>query len=359
MRLFLISNMYPGSDGDLFGVFVKNMRQELENQGVGISQSALMKGKSTNFLKKIIRYSKHYLQIFFLFFFSKSMYDLIYIHFITHHIPILLLLLSFKKKPWIINAHGQDIITLIEKPIINYFAKPILKQTNLLVVPSHYFKTLILEHYPFLNENNIFVSPSGGIDPKRFFSKNEKKVNSSLTLGFVSRFIQAKGWLVFLEALLLLQEQKIEFKAIIAGKGPDEQKIKTYIEQHELQDSVEFLGFVKQDELVNLYNKFDLYIFPTYRKSESLGLTGLEAMACGTPVIASNIAGPKTYIEEEKNGYLFEPENSRKLAKKIIAYKSLTHTAKNQLQNKAVKTAADYEKSTVAKKLLDRLRRLV
>src|SRR5690606_644558 len=119
--------------------------------------------------------------------------------------------------------------------------------------------------------------------------------HSPLILGFVSRFIEEKGWKTFLDALVLLKEAHIPFKAIMAGKGPDEEEIKSHIQQKELTEVVDFRGFVAQERLVDLYNQLDLYIFPTYRESESLGLTGVEAMACGTPVVACNIAGPSTY----------------------------------------------------------------
>ena len=55
-----------------------------------------------------------------------------------------------------------------------------------------------------------------------------------------------------------------------------------------------------QEYLVNIYNSLDIFVFPTYRKSESLGLVGLEAMACETLVIASNNYGPTDYIKDKK-----------------------------------------------------------
>lgn len=359
MKIFLISNMYPSQQDKLFGVFIKNTKQELEKQGVIFSKVAILRGKYNNLLKKCFRYTKHYLRILFLFSFWNSTYDLIYIHFITHHIPVLLLLLPFKRKPWIINAHGQDIITLLNNPKLDFFGKKILKNIDLFVVPSNYFKNLVEDHYSFLNDSHIFVSPSGGIDREKFYHIDQQEKPELFTLGFVSRLIKEKGWETFLESIVLLRERKINIRAIIAGKGPDEQKIKTYIEQHELQDSVEFLGFVKQDELVNLYNKLDLYIFPTYRKSESLGLTGLEAMACGTPVIACDNAGPSTYIDHGKNGFLFPPQDSKELADKIRFYQKLNKPEQQKIERKALATSRDYHRDRVAKSLIEKLEVLI
>jgi len=358
MKLFLISNMYPSFNGDLFGVFVKNMKQELQDQGTKFSISVVIKGKSNTFLEKLKSYALHYLRILYFYFIKSSRYDIIYVHFITHHIPVLLLLLPFKKKPWVINNHGSDIIKLINNPSLNFISRIILKKVDLIVVPSSYFKIAVKNNYPFLKNHKIFVSPSGGIDPKRFYQLQEKKQNDILTLGFISRFIEEKGWKIFLEALKILKSKNLKFKAIIAGKGPDEKNILAFIEENQLQNEVSFLGFINQNELVILYNTFDAYIFPTYRKAESLGLTGVEALSCGTPVIASNIAGPSTYIEQEKNGYLFEPKNSISLAEKIIQFDKLNTIQKIQMQQNAIRTSKKFYKDTVAKKLIERLEKI-
>jgi len=358
MKLFLISNMYPSFEGDLYGVFVKNMKQELKNQGVVFSNSALIKGKSNTFLGKLKSYVSHYICILFYFFRKKSKYNLVYIHFLTHHIPVLLLLLPFKKKPWIINTHGADIIKLINNSSLDFFSKIILRKIDLVVVPSSYFKNAVKNNYSFLESHKIYVSPSGGIDPHKFYQLPNKKQNDIITLGFVSRFIEEKGWKVFLEALLILKEKNINFKAIVAGKGPDEKNILDFIQKHQLQNEISFLGFVNQNKLISLYNSFDIYIFPTYRKAESLGLTGVEALACGTPVIASNIAGPSTYIKHEENGYLFEPKNSISLAEKIMQFDLLNPIKKKQMQQNAIESSKDFHKDLVAIRLIKRLEKI-
>lgn len=357
MKVFLISNMYPSAKDKLFGVFVKNFKEELEKQGVAFSRIAVIKGKSKSAFKKGISYFKHYIKNFNGFF--SSDYDLVYVHYLSHHVPILFFLLPFKNKPLVVNMHGNDFISIQNYSILGFFAKIILKKTDLLVVPSSYFKDEVLRCYPFLAEHKIFVSPSGGIDMDKFYKIDSPQKNEVLTLGFVSRFIKEKGWQIFLEALLILKQNKLPFKAIIAGKGPDEEKIKNFITKNQLENEIDFLGFVKQEELVNLYNELDLYIFPTYRKSESLGLTGVEAMACGTPIIASNIAGPSTYIINGENGFLFPPKDAESLKDKIMDYVNLPQFDKDKMRDKALSKAQGYEKSAVASQLKTRLQKLL
>lgn len=356
MKIFLISNMYPSNKDPLFGVFVKNFKDELEQSGVFFNPISLIKGLARNPLKKILNYSIHYFTILIGLF---KTFDLVYVHYVSHHVPILFILLPFKKKPWVINAHGTDIIDLQKNNALNFFAKKVLRKTDLLVVPTSYFKDKVLLSYSYLEEHNVFVSPSGGIDSNKFFIKDKKHISAKLHVGFISRFIEEKGWKTFLDALLGLKEQHIPFTASIAGKGPDEAQILSTIKEYGLTDDVNFLGLIPQGELIDLYNEIDLYIFPTYREAESLGLTGLEAMACGTPVIACDIAGPATYIQSGKNGFLFEPKNVDALINHIVTYKSFDFEEKEKFKTEALHTSKNFRKDIVAQKLLKRLKALM
>ncbi len=355
MKIFLISNMYPSAKDPLFGVFVKNFKDELEKNSVVFQPISLIQGLTRNPIKKVFNYGIHYFNILIGIF---KKFDLVYVHYVSHHIPILFFLLPFKRKPWVLNAHGTDIIDLQKNEYLNFFAKKVLKKIDLLVVPTNYFKTKVLQGYPFLKEQDIFVSPSGGIDSTKFFIKDKDEKKSKLHLGFVSRFIEEKGWKTFLDALLKLKEKRIPFVASIAGKGPDEGKILNTIKQNGLEEDVQFLGLIPQEKLVDIYNKIDLYIFPTYREAESLGLTGLEAMACGTPVIACNIAGPATYVESHKNGFLFEPKNSEALTDYILQYHLLQPEQKYKFKLEALNTSKRYRKDFVAKDLLKHLKKV-
>ena len=355
MKIFLISNMFPSKKDQLFGVFVKNFKLELERQNVIFSEESLIKGRSISLVKKTEKYILHYLSIIKNFIFGS--YDIIYIHYLAHHIPILLLLLPFKRKKWVINTHGNDVLSIEKNSLLKKISNVLLKNIDLIIVPSSYFEKVLLDNYNFLKKEDIFISPSGGIDTTIFHPKeNTKLFKEKIHLGFVSRFIREKGWKTFLEALVLLKNNNISFSATIAGKGPDEEEIKKFIRNNNLTE-INFLGFVEQRSLADLYSQFDLYIFPTL--SDSLGLTGLEAMACGTPVVSTNSTGPSTYIQSEINGYLFEPKDDSQLTSCIKKFFNLNKFDKNLMSQKALETANYYEKNLVTKKLIERLRILI
>ena len=347
--------MYPSDKDHLFGVFVKNFKNEFEKQGIQFSRTVLIYGKSYSKSKKIFRYLKHYSQVW-RNFFSKD-YDIFYVHYLTHHIPILILLLPFKKKPWVVNVHGSDINSLIHNKYLKFWGKIILKRLDLLVVPTVDFLDLVQRFFPFMDSDKIAVSPSGGVDETKFYPM-EKKKDDKLILGFISRLTEEKGWTTFMDALIMLNADAIPFKALVGGKGPDEKQITAYISQNNLQEFVVFKGFIPQEELYITYNQLDVYVFPTFR--DSLGLTGLEAMSCGIPVIASNIkGGPTTYVREGFNGFLFTPRDSEALFRTIKKYYELSPERRKTLSENALKTADGYKRSNVANNLITRLNSLL
>ena len=96
-----------------------------------------------------------------------------------------------------------------------------------------------------------------------------------------------------------------------------------------------------------------MFAFPTYTKCESLGLVGLEAMACEVPVVASNKYGPTSYLVDNKNGLFFEQKNSEDLANKIIKILDLNQEEKKKMKNKARETAIKYDSFKTRNIILD------
>jgi glycosyltransferase involved in cell wall biosynthesis len=358
MDIFLISNMFPTSEDQIFGVFVKNFKTEMEKQGIRFKRTSLIKGKGRSKIEKIYKYFTHYLSIIRQF--LRRDYDLIYVHYLTHHIPILILLLPFRRTPVVVNVHGSDAEGAMKRGFLRTWSSYVLKKIDLLIVPTSDFKERVLQTFPFMSQDKIFISPSGGVDPNLFFPGKPIQPNSgsSLTLGFISRLNEQKGWRTFMDALVLLKNKNIAFNALIGGKGPDELQIKKEIQRNGLEEQVQFLGFIPQADLQAIYSRLDLYIFPTHM--DSLGLTGIEALSCGIPVIASKIqGGPSTYIQDGVNGYLFQPKNAVALSDKIAEFSELDVRQKERLRIQALASAEPYIRENVASTLAHSLQNLI
>jgi len=356
MKILLISNMYPSDKSPFFGTFVKNFKTQLENEGYKFNIVAI-KGRGNSKIEKLKKYLTFSIDTI------KKIrqhdYDLIYVHYISHSLIPLIFVKSLIKKPLVINAHGSDVFVnnklgfLLQKLVI-----PVIKKSDMIVVPSIYFKKIIAQKFD-LCEKKIFVSPSGGIDTSLFTPTNNSLNQSIVTLGYVSRIDKGKGWDILLDAISILKKKNFLFKVLVIGGGQEEPALKERIKQLNLENTIEYLGAKPHNELTNYFNKMDIFIFPSLRKAESLGLVGLEAMACGLPVIGSNIGGLPSYIFDEKNGKLFEPGNSKELAKKIEDFLIMDQNTFFQYKKEALNTSKKYDSKIVAQNLSNKLKELI
>lgn len=357
-KILLISNMYPSKEYPHYGVFVKNTENILLENEFEVEKSVL--SKKDGISQKILGYISFYKQAIKMA--RECTYDAIYGHYISHSsIPILLIKRKNPKIKIIVNVHGNDIVPedkKDEKFII--FSKKLLNKSDVIIAPSEYFKNILKNNYN-IEEERIVIYPSGGIDTKKFRPIEKKQAKEILDLdlktnyiGFVSRLEIRKGWDTLLGAIKILDD-KIEknIKFLFVGDGKEREDFLNKIKQLHIEERILHMPFKSQNELSQIYNSLEIFCFPTYRKSESLGLVGLEAMSCGSVVLASNMGGPKDYIKDGINGYLFEPQNSIQLADKIISILELNESEKNKIREEAIKTSKMFDENIVKDQLLN------
>ena len=201
MRILLISNMYPSKKYPSFGVFVKNFIDNLSNDYNVSFVLALIKGKQTSFVKKILIYIYHYADIIY-----KGLtcnYNLLYLHYISHSAFPVIFVKLLTGKLLVINAHGSDVISDNKVLKINgYFIRKLVTLSDCIVVPSKYYKGVMIRKYN-VDESKFYISPSGGVDTS-LFTPDEGEVNcNEFIVGYVSRLDPGKGWDIFIDALLI------------------------------------------------------------------------------------------------------------------------------------------------------------
>ena len=135
-----------------------------------------------------------------------------------------------------------------------------------------------------------------------------------LTLG---RLTHEKGHHILIEALAILREKLPRIKLLIVGEGQNMGTLKKMAERLSVADRVIFTGSVENRETPCFYNAADLFLFPTLTV-EGLPFVLLEAMACGKPVIASNIGGNNEIICDREDGILVNPGNAQLISDKIM-----------------------------------------
>ena len=140
---------------------------------------------------------------------------------------------------------------------------------------------------------------------------------------YVGRFDPRKGIETFVRAGALLQERGLKnLKLVIVGgssphlvDGLEQARIKGIVAELGLQDQTIFVGQVDHDSLPYYYTAADVCVVPSHY--EPFGLVAIEAMACGTPVVASAVGGLNFTVVPEKTGLLVPPQDEQAFAEAI------------------------------------------
>ena len=356
-RILLVSNMYPSKKYPHYGVFVRNTEKLLLKNGKKLKKIVLK--KTDNQVIKVFFYFWFYVKIVLSGTFGN--YDYIYGHFASHiSMPLLIIKKIKKRRKIVLNVHGNDIVADSLKDFKNQKkSKKILKKVDIVVAPSLYFKSILQNEYNIEN-NKIVVYPSSGVDKNIFFPLNQNFARKKIGLnsqckyiGYVGRIETNKGWDIFLKAAkIIIESYDSPIKFIVVGDGDEKDSFNELVRELSITEHIIYYSMMDQDKLRLLYNSLDIFCFPTYRKSESLGLVGLEAMACKTIVVASKNYGPTSYIIHKKNGFFFDPQNTDDLVNAVLNIFKLSNEDKEEIKKNAYSTADKYEMNNIKNILL-------
>jgi len=160
----------------------------------------------------------------------------------------------------------------------------------------------------------IRIIPNG-VDIDRFSPSGDETSNLLLWCG---RLVREKGLQYLIEALRIIvkEEEHPETKLVIAGDGPLLPKIQESVRKCDLATNITLMDRVPHREMPALMNKASIHVLPSLK--EGMPYVLLEAMACGKPVIGSNISGIKDIITHGKNGILVPPRDPEALANAIL-----------------------------------------
>ncbi|MBJ7630232.1 glycosyltransferase family 4 protein [Weissella confusa] len=341
-KMLLISNLYPSENYPEYGTFVKEFVTGLNGLNWKISKIILTRknGKFHKIMSYVSFLFKAWLSL------NTNTDDITYIHYASHStIP---LIVSRKQKFLVINVHGSDILpNRRSQKYFSFFAKYALLHADMIVVPSEYYKKVVLAKYK-VADDLVFISPSGGVDSYFYRDRIHVPSKDKMVMGYVGRIEAAKGWRTLLSAINSIEKDNTHY--LIFGSGSEEKKIISEIKKIG-NPNIEYMGHIGHNKLQNVYQSLDWLIFPSESESESLGLVGIESMATGTPIIASDIGGIRTYAIHKKNALLFDSGNSKQLAYYLSLVKRMDLAEWQNYSNQAFFTAKKYEKKVVMEQL--------
>lgn len=269
---------------------------------------------------------------------KKEKIDLIHAHWIIPSGFVCNIVKSILRKPLIVSVHGSDIV-LIRKPYFRHIGRHILRAIDICTVNSTATRDLLLDVLRSNKEPKIIPM---GVDINLFkpfsrhpYGNNSEKSPVILTVG---RLDKNKGFNYIIDAMPKLIRKFPGTKLVIAGDGPEKDNLLTQIKSLHLEQNVCLVGAVRNKDLPKFYNTADLFVLPSLK--EGLGVVLLEAMACGTPVIGSNVGGITDIIKDNENGLLTKPKDPTDIANKITQLLS-NEKLRRKLSENGLKTVKE------------------
>ena len=269
--------------------------------------------------------------------------DLLHVHYAIPHASAAYMAQQILKDqgfeiPFVTTLHGTD-ITLVGKdpsfePVINFS----INKSNRVTAVSENLKKETFELFDI--KNNIEVIPNficlkeykmdnNDYYKKRFAPNNEK------VICHVSNFRKVKR----IEDVIIAFEgisKEMDVKLLLVGDGPERARLEQISRNSKFSKNIFFLGSLKSTKEV--LNISDLFILPSSK--ESFGLSALEAMACGVPVIASDSGGIPEVISNGKSGLLNSVGDTYQMTKnalKLLSNDSLLESFKTNAYQQAMK----------------------
>ena len=365
-KVAIVCNSYPTKKNETNQIFIKNLVIELKKQSIttDVYHNPVYNywGNASNrkgIIANLIKYSFFIVGVSRLIIRIKS-YNLLNPHGVMISGFIAVLLKRFFNIPVALHIHGGDLNIYNSSSILyRKVYNNTISNSDLIVVNSNDIKNKVLKLTGVTPNKLIVISP--GIDYEKFYRMDRQQIENHkkdfnigkdrTVLLFAGNAIKRKGLDILVDALKLLRTVQLsKIHLIICSEGPELNKTKNKIQDIKgIKDSVIFLKKMDQSELRILYNIASIFIFPS--RDEPLGLVGLEAIACGTPVIGSNIGGIPEYINKN-NGMLFEVNKSKELAKRIGSIIEDPNIVQSLTKN-IDKRESDHDISVSVKRLID------
>jgi len=154
-----------------------------------------------------------------------------------------------------------------------------------------------------------------GVDTDQFSPDGPTIETDGPTILFVGRFVPAKNLTLLMDAFSRVVEDWPSATLRLIGDGPIKSDIQSKISDRDLQDSVRLEGYVDNNNLPKVYRSSDVFALSSQRENHPITL--LEAMSCGTPVVAPSIGAIPEIVEDERTGLLYPSGSVSELSETI------------------------------------------
>ena len=209
-----------------------------------------------------------------------------------------ILLKKVKNIPLVITIRGTD-QSLLNLPVLGKICVWILKNCDVITTVSEDLKNKVSE-ISGLNTKTIFI-PNGVNMPKKYV---QPPISNKYKFLYVGSLIPRKGVDILIKAFIKLNLFE-KTKLVIGGAGMEKNRLNEIVEKNKVGKYIELLGEIEPNNVQNLMLESDCFVLPSYFEGTPNVIK--ESMACGVPVIATNVSGNPELVISGETGLLFEP----------------------------------------------------
>lgn len=257
--------------------------------------------KNNSLIKRLISFLRLQIQIISLLWDLRGKFDSAILLPTSYLLPISFLKIMRKRICLFVDGKPSKPLIILSK--INFIL------TDVIIVES---ESVINEWGLNKHKTKIF---NGSMYVDMIFSMKKPTLDRKI-VGFIGRLSDEKGVLNFVESIPNLLNYDKNLKFLIAGEGELSLEIGKILKENNLNKSVTFIDWIPHVKLPNYLNELKVIVLPSL--TEGVPNILLEAMACGTPVLANPVGGIPSIIEDEKTGFLMDDNNHESISNALI-----------------------------------------
>ena len=248
-------------------------------------------------------------------------FDVIHTHIPTPWSADISALVSLlKRKPLIVTYHndliGQGIAGLLVRLYNSTFLHLVLLCARRVIITQP--KYLEYSRHLKWHKKKLIALPLGVTMPHPI-DEIERQACHIAFVSVLDKYHEYKGLDVLLDAVVKIKRRTPQVRLSVGGGGELISKYEQLAKVLGVNDSVEFLGYLPDKELAELYSSSSVFVLPSLNNLEGFGIVALEALSYSTPVITTYFAGSAEFITKNKAGLIVPPGDSAALANAILA----------------------------------------
>lgn len=349
-----ISNMYPSNDDVSYGAFVQRSHEDLRAEGFCIDEVIAIRGRFAG-RRRLKAYASHY---------ARLAASLLrpglrhwYVHYASHHCLLPALGARLLGKQVVVNIHGDDLVLArasIYRRVMAFGQTLLLRSSKLIVVPSAFFKELLVQQLPDIDPARIVVSPSSGIDFRALSAATAGRpcywerppAQRTAEIGYIGRIDADKGWETLFDAFVALPKAvRAGARLHFWGEGKDSGRLRERIAAQGEGDIVHH-GAIPVSQLPVAHARFDFQVVPSVR--ESLGLAALEGLGAGHVLICNAIRPFTDMTVDGVSALHVDHQSGRDLAAVLASALQLPDEALRVLAKNGQDVARTFDRPAVA-----------